>query len=452
MAYGQELDGRAAKRCSMAEPKKLFIKTYGCQMNVYDSERMAEALGNDGYVKSETAEDADMVLLNTCHIRERASEKLYSDLGRLRKLKLAKPEMKIGVAGCVAQAEGDEILRRTPFVDLVVGPQTYHRLPQMLRSNTQQIDTEFPTEDKFDLLPARKVQRGPSAFLTVQEGCDKFCAFCVVPYTRGTEVSRPVARILSEARGLVERGVRDITLLGQNVNAYHGAHDSGDFSLAKLLRLLAGIDGLERLRYTTSHPNDMDDDLIAAHGDLPKLMPYLHLPVQSGSNRILKAMNRKHTAESYLRLIERIRDARPDILLSSDFIVGFPGETEQDFDDTMSLIRSVNYGAAYSFKYSARPGTPAAEKPELDAETTDRRLYALQALITEQQRAIQEGMVGRVVGVLYDKHGRNPGQMVGKSDHLHAVHVDDAHGVVGELVQVRITGSKTNSLSGVRLV
>jgi tRNA-2-methylthio-N6-dimethylallyladenosine synthase len=435
----------------MSDPKKLFIKTYGCQMNVYDSERMAESLSAEGYVPTSTAEDADMVLLNTCHIRERASEKLYSDLGRLRKLKLGKPGMKIGVAGCVAQAEGDEILRRTPFVDLVVGPQTYHRLPEMLRANVQAVDTEFPTENKFDLLPQRKAQRGPSAFLTVQEGCDKFCAFCVVPYTRGTEVSRPVDRIVGEANDLVSRGVRDITLLGQNVNAYHGLRDTETFGLGRLLRALARIDGLQRLRYTTSHPNDMDDDLIAAHGDLPKLMPYLHLPVQSGSDRILKAMNRKHTAEHYLRLIERLRAVRPDLLFSSDFIVGFPGETDQDFEDTLSLIKAVGFGAAYSFKYSARPGTPAAERPELDAAITDDRLYRLQALITEQQRAAQDAMVGRTVGVLYDKQGRNQGQMVGKSDHLHAVHVDDASGVVGELVQVRITEAKTNSLAGVRL-
>ena len=318
----------------MADPKKLFIKTYGCQMNVYDSERMAEAMGAEGYVATDQADGADMVLINTCHIREKAADKLYSDLGRLRVLQRSNPQMKIGVAGCVAQA-----MRRPPFVDLVVGPQSYHRLPEMVRSGEKRVETDFPTEDKFDLLPKRKAQRGPSAFLTVQEGCDKFCAFCVVPYTRGAEVSRPVARIVDEARDLVERGVRDITLLGQNVNGYHGAGPQGDYSLAKLLREMAKIDGLQRLRYTTSHPNDMDDDLIAAHGDLPQLMPYLHLPVQSGSNRILKAMNRKHTAEGYLRLIERIRAARPDILLSSDFIVGFPGETDADFAAPLTLIK-----------------------------------------------------------------------------------------------------------------
>ena len=431
----------------MADPKKLFIKTYGCQMNVYDSERMAEAMGADGYVTTETAEDADMVLLNTCHIREKAGEKLYSDLGRLKKLKLARPDLKIGVAGCVAQAEGAEIMRRMPIVDLVVGPQSYHRLPEMARAGTPQVDTDFPLEDKFDLLPERKASRGPMAFLTVQEGCDKFCAFCVVPYTRGSEVSRDPQRILTEARGLVEKGVRDLTLLGQNVNAYHG----DGWTLSRLIRELAKVDGLQRIRYTTSHPNDMEDDLIAAHGDEPKLMPYLHLPVQSGSDRILKAMNRKHTAEAYLRLIERIRAARPDILLSSDFIVGFPGETDQDFEDTLSLIRTVNYGMAYSFKYSARPGTPAAEKPEIDSAVADARLQILQALITEQQRGMQTAMVGREVGVLYEKAGRETGQMIGKSDHLHAVFVNDPHGRVGEMVRVRILASSSNSLAGARI-
>lgn len=435
----------------MTDQKKLFIKTYGCQMNVYDSERMAEAMGADGYVLTETADDADMVLINTCHIREKASEKLFSDLGRLKPLKLAKPDLKIGVAGCVAQAEGDEILRRMPLVDLVVGPQAYHRLPEMARSGRQSVDTDFPVEAKFDKLPERKASRGPTAFLTVQEGCDKFCAFCVVPYTRGSEVSRPVDRILTEARGLVERGVKELTLLGQNVNAYHGVGPDGDYTLSRLLREMARIDGLERLRYTTSHPNDMDDDLIAAHGDLPELMPYLHLPVQSGSDRILKAMNRKHTADDYLRLIERIRAARPDILLSSDFIVGFPGETDADHQATLDLIRAVGFGQAYTFKYSARPGTPAAEKPCLPAEIADPRLYELQALVAEQQRALQQAMVGREVHVLYEKPGRIAGQMVGKSDHLHAVHVDDAGASVGDLVRVRISAAVTNSLSGIRV-
>jgi tRNA-2-methylthio-N6-dimethylallyladenosine synthase len=435
----------------MSDAKKLFVKTYGCQMNVYDSERMAEALGTKGYTATDVIEDADMVLINTCHIREKASEKLYSDLGRLRKLKNARPNLKIGVAGCVAQAEGAEILRRSPVVDLVVGPQSYHRLPEMVAAEGRVIDTEFPPEDKFDHLPQRRALRGPTAFLTVQEGCDKFCAFCVVPYTRGAEVSRPVDRLLAEARDLVERGVREITLLGQNVNAYHGEGEGGAWTLARLLRALAEVPGLARLRYTTSHPNDMDDDLIAAHGDLPQLMPYLHLPVQSGSDRILKAMNRKHTAEIYLRLVERIRAVRPDILLSSDFIVGFPGETDKDFDDTMALIRAVGFGAAFSFRYSARPGTPAAEKPDVPSEVADARLQALQALITTQQRAAQEAMVGREVTVLYEKPGRLPGQMVGKSDHLHAVHVNDAGGAVGDLVRVRIVASVTNSLAGTPL-
>jgi tRNA-2-methylthio-N6-dimethylallyladenosine synthase len=431
----------------MTDAKKLFVKTYGCQMNVYDSERMAEALGAKGYVTTEVAEEADMVLLNTCHIREKASEKLYSDLGRLRALKAAKPGMKVGVAGCVAQAEGAEILRRSSVVDLVVGPQAYHRLPEMVEAGGRQVDTDFPVEDKFSHLPERKVTRGPTAFLTVQEGCDKFCAFCVVPYTRGAEVSRPVARLLDEARGLVAQGVREITLLGQNVNAYHGEGPGGTWGLARLLRELGKIEGLVRLRYTTSHPNDMEDDLIAAHGDLPALMPYLHLPVQSGSDRILKAMNRKHTADQYLQLVERIRAARPDILLSSDFIVGFPGETEADFEATMALIRSVGFGAAFSFKYSARPGTPAAEKTPVPADVADRRLQELQALITAQQHAAQENMVGREVEVLYEKPGRKVGQMVGKSDHLHAVHVTDPAGRIGQLMRVRVLASSSNSLA-----
>ncbi|NBZ88450.1 tRNA (N6-isopentenyl adenosine(37)-C2)-methylthiotransferase MiaB [Stagnihabitans tardus] len=427
----------------MTEPKKLFIKTYGCQMNVYDSERMAEAMAPEGYSLTESAEDADLVLLNTCHIREKAGEKLYSDLGRLRPLKTAKPDLKIGVAGCVAQAEGDEILRRMPMVDLVVGSQAYHRLPEMVRGPRHAVETDFPVEDKFDLLPARRAKRGPAAFLTVQEGCDKFCAFCVVPYTRGAEVSRPRDRILSEARELVAMGVREISLLGQNVNAWH---DDG-LGLGHLIEALAQIDGLERLRYTTSHPNDMAEDLIAAHRDQPKLMPYLHLPVQSGSDRILKAMNRKHTAEDYLRLIDRIRAARPDILLTSDFIVGFPGETDEDFRATMRLIETVGYGMAYSFKYSARPGTPAAEKPTLPDEVADARLLELQALITQQQRAAQNAMVGRETTVLYEKAGRLPGQMVGKSEHLMAVHVTDPTGQVGDLVRVKVTAASTNSLA-----
>ena len=436
----------------MADPKKLFIKTYGCQMNVYDSERMAEALGASGYVTTERAEDADMILLNTCHIREKAAEKVYSELGRFKPLKAANPDLKIGVAGCVAQAEGEEIMRRQPLVDLVVGPQTYHRLPAMeaaVRAGGRAVDTDFPEEDKFEHLPkAIRAKRAPAAFLTVQEGCDKFCAFCVVPYTRGAEVSRPVERVLREAEDLVERGVREITLLGQNVNAYHGEGAGGTWGLARLIRELAKIEGLARIRFTTSHPNDMEDDLIAAHGDEPKLMPYLHLPVQSGSDRILKAMARKHTAASYIRLIERLRAARPDLLLSGDFIVGFPGESDQDFEDTLALVREVGYGQAYSFKYSARPGTPAAEKTPVPDDVASDRLHRLQALLTEQQRAAQDGMVGREVSVLFEKTGRLPGQMVGKSDYLHAVHVTDPHVTVGQIARVRIVASGPNSLAG----
>ena len=431
----------------MSAPKKLFIKTYGCQMNVYDSERMAEALA-DGYVQTDSAEDADMILLNTCHIREKAAEKVYSELGRYRPLKDAKPDLKIGVAGCVAQAEGAEIVARQPMVDLVVGPQSYHRLPELeakTRAGKRALDTDFPEEDKFDHLAKRpKAKRGPTAFLTVQEGCDKFCAFCVVPYTRGAEISRPADKVITEARDLVERGVREITLLGQNVNAYHG-HDQG---LAGLIRALADIDGLERIRFTTSHPNDMDDALIAAHGEVEKLMPYLHLPVQSGSDRILKRMNRKHTAEQYIRLIDRIRAARPDLLLSGDFIVGFPEETDQDFADTMALIETVGYGQAYSFKYSSRPGTPAAERAEVPEDVKHARLQSLQALLSRQQRETQDAMVGREVKVLFEKPGRFDGQMVGKSEYLHAVHVQSPDVSVGEIQPVRIKASNSNSLTG----
>jgi tRNA-2-methylthio-N6-dimethylallyladenosine synthase len=403
-------------------------------------------------VETKTPEDADMILLNPCHIREKAAEKVYSELGRFKPLKAAKPDLKIGVAGCVAQAEGEEIMARQPMVDLVVGPQSYHRLPAMeakVAEGKKALDTDFPEEDKFEKLKNRpKAQRGPTAFLTVQEGCDKFCAFCVVPYTRGAEVSRAVDRILTEARDLVERGVREITMLGQNVNAYHGAGPDGDWSLAKLIWALNDIDGLERIRFTTSHPNDMTDDLIAAHGECEKLMPYLHLPVQSGSNKILKRMNRSHTAESYLKLIERIRAARPDILMSGDFIVGFPEETEEDFQDTMELIRQVNYGQAFSFKYSTRPGTPAAERAQVDEAEASDRLTRLQALITDQQRAVQDSMVGREVQVLFEKPGRLEGQMVGKSEYLHAVHVAGAQTQRGDIAKVRIVESGPNSLAG----
>lgn len=432
-------------------PKKLHIKTYGCQMNVYDSERMAEAMGVQGYTLTDDPAEADMVLLNTCHIREKAAEKVYSDLGRLRPFKEAKPGLTIGVAGCVAQAEGAEIMRRMPLVDLVVGSQNYHRLPEMVAAvarGERPVDTEFPAEDKFERLPERPVQARPTAFLTVQEGCDKFCAFCVVPYTRGAEISRPVARILSEAEKLVAKGVREITLLGQNVNGYHGEGQGGAWGLGRLVRALARIDGLDRIRYTTSHPNDMAEDLIEAHGAEPKLMPYLHLPVQSGSDPILKAMNRKHSAEDYLRLVERLRAARPDLVLSSDFIVGFPGETEADHQASLDLIRAVGFGAAFSFKYSPRPGTPAASREPVAAEVADARLQELQALITAQQKATQLSMVGRTVGVLFEKPGRLPGQWGGKSDYLHAVHVT-AEGIgPGTLAQVRITASAPNSLAG----
>ncbi len=442
----------------MAEPKKLFVKTYGCQMNVYDSERMSSALAASGYENVDSPEGADLVILNTCHIREKAAEKVYSELGRIRALKAEKKaeggEMTVAVAGCVAQAEGAEIQRRAPMVDLVVGPQAYHRLPAMAEraasGETGLIDTDFPEEDKFDFLPeAPKAKRNPAAFLTVQEGCDKFCAFCVVPYTRGTEVSRPAERLLAEARDLVARGVVEVTLLGQNVNAYHGeGPDGSEWSLARLIRELAEVEDLERIRYTTSHPNDMTDDLIDAHGEIGKLMPYLHLPVQAGSDRVLKAMNRKHTADEYLRLVERIRAARPDIAMSGDFIVGFPGETEADFEDTLSIVRATNYTSAYSFKYSARPGTPAAEAEQVAEDVMSERLQRLQALLNEQQKAFQQTCVGRTLPVLIEKPGRKPGQMVGRSPYLQAVHLDADPTLTGRIVEVAIEAARPNSLAG----
>ncbi len=442
----------------MTALKKLFIKTYGCQMNVYDSERMAEALAGEGYETTDAPEGADMVLLNTCHIREKAAEKVYSELGRVKKLAEKKKadggEMLVGVAGCVAQAEGAEITRRQPLVDVVVGPQAYHRLPELVakaKAGEAAIDTDFPEEDKFARSRGPKAKRAPTAFLTVQEGCDKFCAFCVVPYTRGAEISRPAAQVLAEARDLVERGVVEITLLGQNVNAYHGAGEEGDWSLAKLIRELAKVDGLERIRFTTSHPNDMDDDLIAAHGEVDKLMPYLHLPVQAGSDRVLEAMNRRHTADEYIRLIERIRAARPDLALSGDFIVGFPGETEAEFQDTMSLIREVSYAQAYSFKYSARPGTPASDLPLVDADEASDRLQRLQALLTQQQTDFQKSCVGKRLPILIEKPGRMNGQMVGRSPYLQAVHLQAASALTGTIVEAEIIASKPNSLEG-RLV
>ncbi|MEO0819690.1 MAG: tRNA (N6-isopentenyl adenosine(37)-C2)-methylthiotransferase MiaB [Pseudomonadota bacterium] len=443
----------------MAEAKKAFIKSYGCQMNVYDSERMGAALAADGYALTETPEDADLVVLNTCHIREKAAEKVYSELGRLRPLRAAKAEaggrMTIAVAGCVAQAEGAEIVRRQPAVDVVVGPQAYHRLPGMVArarapGAAAQVDTDFPAEDKFDHLPEdRRARRAPAAFLTVQEGCDKFCTFCVVPYTRGAEVSRPAERILAEARALVARGVVEITLLGQNVNAWHGAPVEGmGAGLGGLIRALARIERLERIRYTTSHPRDMDDALIAAHAEEPKLMPYLHLPVQAGSDRILKAMNRRHTAEEYLRLVKRIRAARPDLALSGDFIVGFPGETEADFEETLALVRSVGYAQAFSFKYSPRPGTPAADGAQLPEPVKAERLARLQALLAEQQAAFQQTMVGRTLPVLIEKPGRHEGQMVGRSPWLQPVHLEAAAGLRGRIVPVSILSAQPNSLAG----
>jgi tRNA-2-methylthio-N6-dimethylallyladenosine synthase len=437
----------------MTEAKKLFVKSYGCQMNVHDSERMAGALAADGYQPVSDAADADLILLNTCHIREKAAEKVYSDIGRLKSLKAARPALRIGVTGCVAQAEGAEILARAPMVDLVVGPQAYHRLPAMLRGlapGGRAVDTEFPPEDKFDHLPGPAgATVGASAFLTVQEGCDRFCTFCVVPYTRGAESSRPVARILDEARALADRGVREITLLGQNVNAYHGVGPDGSvWSLGRLIRALSGIGGLARLRYTTSHPADMDDDLIAAHAEVPALMPFLHLPVQSGSDRVLKAMNRRHTAETYLRLVERIRAAVPDMALSSDFITGFPGETEGEFADTLALVRAVGFAQAYSFKYSARPGTPAAELPDLPDSIKTDRLHRLQALLTAQQHAFQDSMAGRVLPVLVERPGRDSGQMTGKSPHMLAVHFDAPADLAGQVVDVKVTAALTNSLAG----
>ncbi|QEE46222.1 tRNA (N6-isopentenyl adenosine(37)-C2)-methylthiotransferase MiaB [Rhizobium sp. WL3] len=439
--------------------RKVFIKTYGCQMNVYDSGRMADALAADGYAPTEVMEEADLVLLNTCHIREKAAEKVYSALGRLREHKKARAaegkEFMIGVAGCVAQAEGEEISRREPAVDVVIGPQTYHRLPQALhkaRAGERVVDTEYALEDKFEHLPdPTKVigkPRSVTAFLTVQEGCDKFCTFCVVPYTRGSEVSRPLSQLLTEARRLVDSGVRELTLLGQNVNAWHGEDGEGRaIGLGDLLYKLAEIPGLARLRYTTSHPRDMDDRLIEAHRDLRMLMPYLHLPVQSGSDRILKAMNRRHKASEYVALIERIRSVRPDIALSGDFIVGFPGETHQDFEDTMNLVREVNYAQAYSFKYSTRPGTPGADLPDHVAEDVKtERLARLQTLLLEQQQAFMQSMIGKTIDLLLEKPGRMPGQLIGRSPWLHSVNVDAKSSQIGDIIQVRITAAGPNSL------
>ena len=446
---GEEARGRA----------KVFVKTFGCQMNVYDSERMAEALSADGYAETGRIEDADLVILNTCHIREKAAEKVYSDLGRIRQVKEERRttgrKTMVAVVGCVAQAEGAEIVARAPVVDLVIGPQSYHRLPALLARARAEgrpvIDTDFPEEEKFAGLPERAPQHAVTAFLTVQEGCDKFCTFCVVPYTRGMEYSRSVAEIEKEARRLVEAGVREITLLGQNVNAYHGAGPDGQaWSLAQLIGQLARIDGLERLRYATSHPGDMSEDLIAAHGQEAKLMPYLHLPFQAGADRILAAMNRKHTAQDYLNLVARIRKAQPEIALSTDIIVGFPGESETEFEQTLALVAEVGFAQAYSFKYSPRPGTPASKIADQvpDAAKAE-RLARLQALLDRQQTAFNTRCVGRTLQVLFEKPGRHPGQLIGRSPYLQAVHSEAAPECLGLVLPVGISGFGPNSLAGV---
>ncbi len=441
--------------------KTVCIKTYGCQMNVYDSARMADVLAPLGYRPVEEPAEADMVLLNTCHIREKASEKVFSELGRLRQLRQAREErglgrMVIGVAGCVAQAEGAEMLTRAPWVDLVLGPQAYHRLPEMVarlaREGGAQLDTDFPAEPKFDHLPAPG-PRGPSAFLSIQEGCDRFCTFCVVPYTRGAEYSRPAAAILDEARALVDQGTIELTLLGQNVNAYHGAGPAGaSWSLARLIRALADIPGLTRIRYTTSHPRDLTDDLIAAHAEVPALMPFLHLPVQSGSDRVLRAMNRGHTADAYVTLVDRLRAARPDLALSSDFIVGFPGETDAEFEDTLSLVGSVGFIQAYSFKYSPRPGTPAAAMPRQVPEAVKaQRLARLQEVLNTQQILFNRRCVGLEIDVLLDRAGRRPGQLLGRSPWMQPVHVAAPAATLGRARRVLIVDGQPNSLAG-RLV
>jgi tRNA-2-methylthio-N6-dimethylallyladenosine synthase len=450
----------------MKPPRKLHIKSYGCQMNVYDAQRMVDTLAGEGFVETASAEDADLVILNTCHIREKASEKVYSELGRLR---VAKDEaarngrdMRIAVAGCVAQAEGEEIIRRAPTVDVVVGPQSYHHLPQLLaraKREGRALETEFPVEDKFGFLPVPKPDairaRGISAFVTVQEGCDKFCTFCVVPYTRGAEVSRPVAKIVDDVKRLADNGVREITLIGQNVNAYHGEGPDGKtWPLGRLLHELAEIDGIVRLRYSTSHPRDVDDSLIAAHRDLTALMPFVHLPVQSGSDRILTAMNRKHTADDYRRVIDRFRDARQDIAFSSDFIVGFPGETEGEFAATLALVMQIGYAAAYSFKYSPRPGTPAADLQEtlsgatVSATEMDERLVRLQELIDSQQLAFNKAMIGNTVDVLFERAARNPGQIVGRTAYLQPAHVFASPDIIGQVLPVSIGSLERYSLLG----
>lgn len=440
----------------------LHVITWGCQMNVYDSARMGDVLRPLGYAPVDAPDQADMIILNTCHIRDRAAEKVFSELGRLRLVKEARKEAGhstiIAVAGCVAQAEGEEILARAPYVDIVLGPQTYHRLPEMVaraaRAGGRVIETEFPAEQKFDFLPESEAPQTPgnlTAFLTIQEGCDKFCSFCVVPYTRGAESSRPVVSVLAEARRMVASGVREISLLGQNVNAYHGEGPDGTiWGLARLAYALAEIPGLVRIRYTTSHPRDMDDALIAAHRDLPQLMPFLHLPVQSGSDRILRAMNRGHTADEYRDLVRRLREARPDLALSSDFIVGHPGESDADFEATMELVRDTGFALAYSFKYSPRPGTPAAGAGmQVPEDVKDSRLQALQQLLRQQQDAFNQTMVGQSMPVLFTGTGRKPGQIAGRSPWLQPVHVQGSPSLIGQEIMVRITERLTNSLGGI---
>ena len=441
-----------------ADTKRLFIKTYGCQMNVYDSERMKDVLAPLGYSSVDTPEGADLVLLNTCHIREKATEKVFSELGQLKRMKQSSGgKMLIGVTGCVAQAEGEEIMRRQPAVDLVLGPQAYHKLPEMIakvhRAANERLETDFDVQEKFDALPTDRQVDGPAAFLSVQEGCDKFCSFCVVPYTRGAEYSRSVDAIVAEARALIHKGVREINLLGQNVNAYHGAapalEGGDDWTLGKLIRHLAKIDGLDRIRFTTSHPRDMDDDLVEAFGDTPKLMPYLHLPVQAGSDMILKAMNRGHTAERYIDIIDRIRAARPDVAITSDFIVGFPGERDQDFEDTMALVERIDYAAAYSFKYSRRPGTPAADLfGQVPEDVMDERLQRLQALIREQQTRFNQSQIGKTLPILVTGEARNPGQLAGRTPYLQATHFDGTPDMIGQIVNVRIETATLNSVGG----
>ncbi|MEM1139353.1 MAG: tRNA (N6-isopentenyl adenosine(37)-C2)-methylthiotransferase MiaB [Pseudomonadota bacterium] len=448
---------RSGQAVSSGEEQRVFIKSYGCQMNVYDADRMGELLASHGYRAVDTPDAADLVILNTCHIREKAAEKVYSEIGRLRSMNAerkgsGRAAATLAVAGCVAQAEGEAMLSRAPAIDLIVGPQTYHRLPALLdrvaKGERGVVDTDFPETTKFKHLPKR-AQQPLTAFLTVQEGCDKFCTFCVVPYTRGAEVSRPVAEIVAEAQRLVRTGARELTLLGQNVNAYHGTDETGkEVGLAALCYRLASIEGLERLRYTTSHPRDMSDDLIAAHRDLPELMPYLHLPVQAGSDRILKKMNRQHTAENYLRLIEQIRKARPDIALSSDFIVGFPGETDEDFEATLALIRQVGFAQSFSFKYSPRPGTPAADMPPVDEAVSAARLQILQALLREQQQRFAAQLVGRTLPVLFEKAGRHAGQLAGRSPYLHPVQAEAPESLIGQIADVAILEAVSNSLTG----